>query len=142
MVIRFESKKDFSFPIIWGFIFVVYAGVGIGIVHADGDYSALYTLAAIWLGIGLLFYALLTTTFYTVDDNHLVCHMMGFKKKILLSEIRKIEPQKGLYAGLKINTSWRGLVVHYGKWDKILISPAEEQLFIETIKTKNPTLLV
>lgn len=140
MVIRFESKKDFSFPIIWGFVFVVYAGVGIGIVYTDGDYSALYTLAAIWLGIGLLFYALLTTTFYTVDDDHLVCHTMGFKKEILLSEIRKIEPQNGFYAGLKINTAWKGLVVKYGKWDEILISPAQEQQFIETIKTKNPTL--
>ena len=118
----------------------MYAGVGIGIVYTDGDYSALYTLAAIWLGIGHLFYALLTTTFYTVDDDHLVCHTMGFKKKIFLSEIRKIEPQNGFYAGLKINTAWKGLVVKYGKWDEILISPAKEQQFIETIKTKNPTL--
>jgi hypothetical protein len=31
-------------------------------------------------------------------------------------------------------------VVSYGKWDEILISPAQEQLFIETIKAKNPTL--
>mgnify|MGYP002149688088 CR=1 FL=1 len=54
----------------------------------------------------------------------------------------KIEEQKGLFAGLKINTAWKGLVVSYGKWNEILISPAEEEGFIAAIKAKNPTLKV
>jgi hypothetical protein len=71
-----------------------------------------------------------------------VCHIFGFKKRIRVSEIRRIEPQKGFYTGLKINTAWKGIVVTYGKWDEILISPAQEQQFIEALKTKNPTLQV
>jgi hypothetical protein len=140
VVIRFESKKDRTYPIALGILLIVYSIVGIVIVSGGGNYSELMVLAAVWALQGTFIYLFLKTTFYTIDEEQLVCHFFGFKKRIRLSEIRRIEPQKGLYAGLKINTAWKGLVVSYGKWDEILISPAQEQLFIETIKAKNPTL--
>lgn len=139
-MIRFESKRDWTFPFIWGFLSIIYSIVGIVIISSGGNYSELIVLAVVWVLQGTFFYFFLRTTFYTIDEEQLVCHIFGFKKRIRLSEIRRIEPQKGLYAGFKINTAWKGLVVSYGKWDEILISPAQEQLFIETIKAKNPTL--
>ena len=139
-MIRFESKRDWTFPFIWGFLSIIYSIVGIVIISSGGNYSELIVLAVVWVLQGTFFYFFLRTTFYTIDEEQLVCHIFGFKKRIRLSEIRRIEPQKGLYTGLKINTAWKGLVVSYGKWDEILISPAQEQLFIETIKAKNPTL--
>jgi hypothetical protein len=139
-VIRFESKRDWTFPFIWGFLSIIYSIVGIVIISSDGNYSELIVLAVVWVLQGTFFYIFLRTTFYTIDEEQLVCHIFGFKKRIRLSEIRRIEPQKGFYAGLKINTAWKGIVVSYGKWDEILISPAQEQLFIEMIKAKNPTL--
>jgi hypothetical protein len=142
VVIRFESKKDWTIPFVWGFLSIIYSIVGIVIVSGGGNYSELTLLAVVWALQGTIFYLLLKTTFYTIDEEHLVCHIFGFKKRIRVSEIRRIEPQTGFYAGLKINTAWKGMVVTYGKWDEILISPAEEQLFIETINAKNPTLQV
>ena len=139
-MIRFESKRDWTFPFVWGFLSIIYSIVGIVIISNGGNYSELIVLAVVWVLQGAFVYLFLKTTFYTIDEEQLVCHFFGFKKKIRLSEIRRIEPQKGFYAGLKINTAWKGLVVSYGKWDEILISPAKEQLFIETIKAKNPTL--
>jgi len=139
-VIRFESKRDWTFPFIWGFLSIIYSIVGIVIISSGGNYSELIVLAVVWVLQGTFFYFFLRTTFYTIDEEQLVCHIFGFKKRIRLSEIRRIEPQKGYYAGLKINTAWKGIVVSYGKWDEILISPAQEQLFIETIKAMNPTL--
>ena len=139
-MIRFESKRDWTFPFIWGFLSIIYSIVGIVIISSGGNYSELIVLAVVWVLQGTFFYIFLRTTFYTIDEEQLVCHIFGFKKRIRLSEIRRIEPQKGFYAGLKINTAWKGIVVSYGKWDEILISPAQEQLFIETIKAKNPTL--
>lgn len=139
-MIRFESKRDWTFPFVWGFLSIIYSIVGIVIISSGGNYSELIILAVVSALQGTIFYLLLKTTFYTIDEEQLVCHIFGFKKRIRLSEIRRIEPQKGFYAGLKINTAWKGLVVSYGKWDEILISPAQEQLFIETIKAKNPTL--
>lgn len=141
-MIRFESKKDWTIPFVWGFLSIIYSIVGIVIVSGGGNYSELTLLAVVWALQGTIFYLLLKTTFYTIDEEHLVCHIFGFKKRIRVSEIRRIEPQTGFYAGLKINTAWKGMVLTYGKWDEILISPAEEQLFIETINAKNPTLQV
>ena len=90
MVIRFESKKDWTFPIIWGFVFIVYAAIAVMICYNGGNFSELYVLAGVCIGLGILFYTLLKTTFYTVDEEHLICHIVGFKKKILLKEIKKI----------------------------------------------------
>jgi hypothetical protein len=140
VVIRFESKRDWTFPFVWGLLSIIYSSVGIVIISSGGNYSELIVLAVVWVLQGTFFYFFLRTTFYTIDEEQLVCHIFGFKKRIRLSEIRRIEPQKGYYAGLKINTAWKGIVVSYGKWDEILISPAQEQLFIETIKAMNPTL--
>jgi hypothetical protein len=142
LVIRFESKKDWTFPIIWGFVFIVYSIVACLILYSGGDLSDLIALGAVWLALGLLLYLIQKTTYYTVDDVYLTCHILGFRKKISIQVITKIEQQKGLYAGLKINTAWKGLVVSYGKWDEILISPADEAGFIEAIKAKNPSLKV
>ena len=139
-MIRFESKRDWTFPFVWGLLSIIYSIVGIVIIANGGNYSELIVLAVVWALQGTFFYLFLRTTFYTIDEEYLVCHIFGFKKRIRVSEIRRIEPQKGFYSGLKINTAWKGLVVSYGKWDEILISPAQEQLFIETIKAKNPTL--
>ena len=141
-MIRFESKRDWTFPFVWGLLSIIYSSVGIVIISSGGNYSELIVLAVVWALQGTFFYLFLRTTFYTIDEEYLVCHIFGFKKRIRVSEIRRIEPQKGFYTGLKINTAWKGIVVTYGKWDEILISPAQEQQFIEALKTKNPTLQV
>ena len=112
------------------------------ILYSGGNLSDLVVLGAVWLALGLLLYLILKTTYYTVDGANLTCHIIGFRKKIFLEDITKIEQQKGLYAGLKINTAWKGLVVSYGKWNEILISPADEVGFIAAIKSKNPSLKV
>jgi len=140
VVKRFDSKKDLTFPIILGFIFLIYASIGFSILINDGDYSAIYLLAGVWIGLVVMFFVVIKSTFYSIDDEYLICHTLGFKKKITLSDIKKIVPQKGLYAGFKINTAWKGIVVHYGKWDEILISPADEKGLIEAVRLKNPNL--
>lgn len=142
MVTRFDSKKDWTLPIIWGFVFIVYAIIACFILYTGGNFTDLILLGSILLALGLFFFLLLKTTYYAIDDVNLTCHILGFRKKINLQEITKIEQQKGLYAGLKINTAWKGLVVSYGKWDEILISPADEAEFIAAVKAKNPSLTV
>lgn len=142
MVTRFDSKKDWTFPIIWGIVFIIYALIGCLILYSSGRISDLFVLGAIWIALGFSLFLLLKTTYYTVDEAYLTCHILGFRKKISIQEITKIEQQKGLYAGLKINTSWKGLVLSYGKWDEIFISPANETDFIAVIKSKNPSLKV
>ena len=55
------------------------------------------------------------------------------KKKIPLNSIRKVEKQIGLFAGWKISTAYKGVIIHYNKYDELLISPDKEQIFISEI---------
>jgi hypothetical protein len=114
----------------------VYAAVGVFAYLLEGSPSELWLLFVVWILLGLFFYAILKTTYYTITETQLVCHFLGFKKRIDMDQIRKIEPQRGLYAGLKLSTAWKGIVVHYGRWDEILISPANETVFIQEIKQR------
>jgi hypothetical protein len=59
------------------------------ILYNGGNLSDLIVLGAVWLSLGLLLYLLLKTTYYTVDDTYLTCHILGFRKKISIEEIIK-----------------------------------------------------
>lgn len=133
---RYASKRDWTLLLIWIFVLIVYALVGTLVYVEGGSWVELWGLLAVWLALGMFFLAILKTTYYTITETQLVCHFLGFKKRIALDQIRKIEPQRGLYAGLKLSTAWKGIVVHYGKWDDILISPADETAFIQEIKQR------
>lgn len=139
---QFASKRDWTFPIIWVFILCVYGLVGSVMYYSEGNTDGLFYLFLVWLAMGLLFYLLLKTTYYTLNEKELICHTMGFKKRIQYEQIRKIAPQKGIYVGLKINTSWKGLVITYDKWSEILISPADEEKFIAELNLRCPNLVV
>jgi hypothetical protein len=65
---------------------------------------------------------------------------MGFKKRIAYSSLRSIEPANGFYAGWKMSTAWKCLVIHYNKYDELLISPENETLFIEYFNAKKVSL--
>ncbi|MFM7661116.1 MAG: PH domain-containing protein [Bacteroidota bacterium] len=81
----------------------------------------------------LLFISIFKTTYFRLDEDVLFCKSLIFTKKIFYSSIRKVEKQKGIYAGLKFSTAWRGLVIHYNKFDELLISPEDEEIFIEKL---------
>ncbi len=70
------------------------------------------------------------------EEYQLVCRSLFFKRSITYSSIRKIAKHKGLYAGLKFSTAWNGLVVHYNKYDELLISPEREEEFIKEIEKR------
>jgi hypothetical protein len=86
--------------------------------------------------LAILFYSLLKTTYFVLDKENLICKSLIFKKTIPYSTIKKVEKQKGLYAGIKFSTAWKGLIVYYNKYDELLISPEKEELFIDLIYSR------
>jgi hypothetical protein len=87
------------------------------------------------LFLALLFYLILKTTYFVLNENYLICKTLFFKKVILYSSIRKIEKQKGIYVGVKFSTAWKGLIVHYNQFDELLISPEREDDFIVELES-------
>jgi hypothetical protein len=79
------------------------------------------------------FISIYKTTYFRLEEDYLFCKSLVFTKEISYSSIRKIERQKGIYAGIKFSTAWKGIIVHYNKYDELLISPENEELFLGKI---------
>ena len=99
----------------------------------ENDYSVIGAFLVVLTLLSCLFIAIYKTTFFRLDENYLFCKSLIFTKKIPYSSIRKVEKQQGIYAGIKFSTAWKGLVVHYNKYDELLISPENEEIFLEKI---------
>lgn len=133
---RFETKRDKTFPIIFLFLFVIYLGLACFSVITENDYSVVWPFSGVLLFLALLFYLILKTTYFVFEENELVCRSLFFKRSISYLAIRKVEKQKGLYAGLKMSTTWKGLIIQYDKYDELLISPEREEEFIMELESR------
>lgn len=133
---RFNSKKDYSFLVIFLFVFLLYAVISLYSILVEKDCTLLIPFSIVLVLLAILFYSLLKTTYFILDQEKLICRSLIFKKEIPYSKIRKIERQQGLYAGIKFSTAWNGLIVFYNKYDEILISPEKEVLFIKEIHSR------
>ena len=134
---RFRTKTEWFLWAAVGFVFLIYLGVGFLMYLPNGDVSAFYGLAIIWLFLALfLLWILPKITHYTFLDDHLLCQSVCIKKRIYYETFKKIEPSNGLSAGWKMSTAWKCLVLHYNKYDELLISPAKEEEFIKMFDEK------
>jgi hypothetical protein len=135
---RFNGKRDpFTFY-VWLAMLIPYGGIWLLIYQQEKDFFPLYLFGSFWLFLGILFYLIVRSTFYTFIDNEtLVCQTMYFfKKRIPISSIRRFEKSNGFYAGIKMSTAWRCLIMHYGTYEELLISPENEELFIAEVERR------
>ena len=133
----FKAKKDgFRWAII-AFVFAVYGAVSLLIFFTEKKPVAFYGPALVWVLLSVfIIWILPKSTRYTFLDEHLLCQTLFFKIRIPYSSFRKVEPFSGLYAGWKMNTAWKCLLVCYNKYDELLISPQDEAAFIELFEEK------
>lgn len=136
---RFNSKKDYSFLVIFLFVFLLYALISFFSITVEKDFTVLIPFSIVLMLLAILFYSLIKTTYFILDKEKLICKSLIFKKTIPYSSIRKVEKQQGFYAGIKFSTAWKGLIVCYNKYDELLISPENEELFIQELTNRiNP----
>jgi uncharacterized membrane protein YdbT with pleckstrin-like domain len=139
---RFNTKRDFSFLIIFLFVFSLYSGIALYSILIENDYTVLIPFSLILVFLAMSFLSILNTTYFILDHDKLICKCLFFKREIPYSNIRKVEKQTGIYAGIKFSTAWRGLVVYYNKYDDLLISPEKELEFMHEIQKKCPTIQI
>ncbi len=137
----FKSKRDWFLSLVWLFVFLLYSLIGLIEVYVNHSYESIIILYSISGLLGILFLVILRTTTFTISEiETLDCKMLFFKKQIPIKNIRKIERANGLYVGWKMNTSWNCLVVHYNKYDELLISPEKEVEFITELTRLNTSI--
>ena len=129
----FRAKKDYTFLIVFLFVLLLYSGISLFTIIYEDDYSVIWVFLIVLTFLALLFISIYKTTYFRLDQHNLFCKSLVFKKEIPYSSIRKVEKQQGIYAGVKFSTAWKGIIVHYNKYDELLISPENEEIFIAKI---------
>ncbi|MFM7668865.1 MAG: PH domain-containing protein [Bacteroidota bacterium] len=129
----FKTKKDFTLLFVFLFVFILYSIISIFSIVYENDYSVIWAFSVVLTILAFLFISIYKTTYFRLDEDVLFCRSLFFTKQIPYSSIRKVEKQQGIYAGFKFSTAWKGLIVHHNKYDEILISPENEELFIEKL---------
>jgi hypothetical protein len=129
----FRAKKDYTFLIVFLFVLLLYSGISLFTIIYEDDCSVIWVFLNVLTFLALLFISIYKTTYFRLDQHNLFCKSLIFKKEIPYSSIRKVEKQQGIYAGVKFSTAWKGIIVHYNKYDELLISPENEEIFIAKI---------
>ncbi len=137
----FRTHIDLGMKVITGLLFFGMLGAVLYNLYMEN-----------WSDSTILFFVLtlqqtlilgtIRTTHYTLEQDTLYCRSLVFKRRIPYASIRKIDQHTNLYAGLKMSTSFRGIIIHYNKFDELFISPAESARFIALLLERNEAIVV
>jgi fatty acid desaturase len=66
---RFSGKRDPFIFYVWLAILIPYGGISALIYWQEKDLTPIYVLGGVWVFLGLLFYFIVKSTYYTFIDN-------------------------------------------------------------------------
>ena len=137
----FRTRIDLGMKIIPALLFL---GMLIPTVYNayHDNWSDCFILLTVLLLQQLLYWGMFRSTHYTFETDTLLCRSLIFKRRISYESIRKIEKNTSLYAGLKMSTAFRGIIIHYNKFDELFVSPTESERFISLLLEKNSVIAV
>lgn len=142
MTAKFKSRKDLFFTtVILGSVMFLSGFSIFGVVFGwieKADFWILIPFAAIialflWIYFG---------THYSVTDTELIYRSGPLRGTIQIQKIREIVRGKTLYSGLKPATAAKGLIIRYGKYDEIYISPDSNASFIAEVLQRNAQIRI
>lgn len=121
--------------ILFGACVSVFAGAGVMWMERGPLAASGLILTALAVS-GFIAWIRLTTS-YTVDSRELAIRSGPFRWRIPISEIRSIEPARGLMA-LRSGPalSIQRLVVTYGGGRQLMISPEDQQRFMADVRAR------
>ena len=141
-ILKFKSKKEFRFQaLILGTV-----GVCMSLIVAEGLATGLDKWNFVIINLLLFVCGFLVWsyygTYYELTQTHLNYNCGPIKGGIEIKEIREIIKGKTLWVGLKPATSRKGLIIKYGKFDEIYISPETNDEFINQLLEINDTIKI
>jgi hypothetical protein len=125
----FKTKVDLFYKLVVAFVIVLFSFVLYSINFEEDVFVFYFTLI---LQILILFFLIVSalTTKFTLLSTELICETFYWKKRIQLDAIQKVEKQTNLFAGWKISTAHKGIIITYNKYDELLISPENDEKFL------------
>jgi ABC-type antimicrobial peptide transport system permease subunit len=140
--IKFKSTKDVLFQalilgIVGGCIsLIVSVGLATGL-----DKSSYVTISLLLLVCAFLLWSYYGT-YYELTQKQIKYNCGPIKGKIEIKEIREVIKGKTLWVGLKPATARKGLIIKYGKFDEIYISPQTNDEFINRLLELNDAIKI
>ena len=131
----FKTKVDLFYKLVVLFVLLLFSFVFYSI-NFKKDLFGFYFILGIEILILSFFIGSAFLTKFIITSTDLICVTLFWKKIIPLNSFRKVEKQTGLFAGWKISTAYKGVIIHYNKYDELLISPDREQIFISEINNR------
>lgn len=135
--IQYPSKKG----VLTGSIMagVVLFMIGEMVLLPFHDKPIAYVLMA--LPIGLIAWTWFGT-FYRIDATHLYFTSGPFRGKIAVADITQLTCGETLWAGYRPALARKGIVVRYGRWNEIYISPRDQEAFVAELAERNPKIAI
>ena len=140
--IKFKSTKDVLFQalilgIVGGCIsLIVSMGLATGL-----DKSSYVTISLLLLVCAFLLWSCYGT-YYELTQKQIKYNCGPIKGKIEVKEIREVTKGKTLWVGLKPATARKGLIIKYGKFNEIYISPQTNDEFINRLLELNDAIKI
>jgi len=131
----FKTRVDLFYKLVVVCVFLLFSFILFNI-NFETDYFGFYFILIIQITILFFFIGSAFTTKFIISDTELICKTFYWKKSIPLNLIRKVEKQTNLFAGWKISTAYKGVIVHYNKYYELLISPENELGFINELNKR------
>ncbi|WP_405097096.1 PH domain-containing protein [Oceanobacillus sp. FSL H7-0719] len=133
--IFFSSKKDSLYSLaIWGTIAILFFSIILNF--------SLSIFNIIWILIGVITIGFLIWvwfgTGYRIENEVIKIQNGPFKWKVSIQDINSISKRKSILATPALSVE--RLVLHYGRYGEMQLSPKAKSEFIELLLTKNPQI--
>jgi hypothetical protein len=134
METTFNSAVDWWYYGIIGFVVIVLAGTWITLPSSlDSTSSAIFFASALFaLGLPLW---MLFSTYYLINGSNLIIRSGPFKWKVDISTIQSITPTRSPLSSPAL--SLNRLEIKHGSGSVVLVSPANQEKFIEALSNAN-----
>lgn len=140
---KFKSRKDILFWISILGSLVLFCGTVLSRTVSNGiwTYEFYWTDILMVLLIGLLLWPNFNTE-YQLTSTELIYRCGPIRGKIKIERITEIIKGKTLWSGLKPATARNGLIIKYGRYEEIYISPKTNNSFISKILELNDKIII
>lgn len=137
-----KSRKDLLFITIYVIVFtfnlyITYSIITRTIINIE-DYIGLVAIAILNLFLLWIF----TGTKYQIDNTTLKYFSGPIRGEIDIRTITKIEKGKTMWTGMRPAMARKGIIIYYGKFNSIYISPESNEAFTKYLLKINPDITI
>jgi hypothetical protein len=143
---RFYSKKDLGMGIFLAVLTLFLLFLFLMLFFSQTPIFVKIILSVFTLGWSILLGSFWFNTWYDIEDDLLTCRSGLVIKKISISKIRFIsKPKKNYsysYIYMPLALSFSQIVISYNAYDDLSISPADNDEFVNALKSINPNIVI